>query len=226
MKCPQCFKDVPISESQYLALYTCPQCYAVYFVNGDGVPEYGDMTVPESEIQQAPEISSLLSEEAIVHVHSESVESPLNDIHLDSLQSLDTSSAVDADIESSLNSQMYESQNQFPESSSDLNNFVVGGGVLGSVLQDIQTYGNQDQVVTNINYDLIIKNLDQKEHLQLFKESIDDSKLGWIQEDVLSQIKDGQCRLMKLNAVVATVLIQRLQVADLDIEWVQHVETL
>lgn len=235
MKCPQCFKDVPINESQYLALFTCPQCYAVYFVNADGVPEYGDMTTPGSLDAADDESANLVgpgSFESPVHVHQEAVESPLNDIHLESLHSIEPSSlSLETDIDGSLNTHMYESSDQLQNDQLQNvvpleNSQVVGAGVLGAVFQDIQSYGNQDQVVANINFDLTIKNLDQKENLLLFKEAIDDSKLGWVKEDILSQINNGQCRLSKLSAVLATILIQRLTAADVDIEWVQHVETL
>ncbi len=43
MQCPSCHKDVPLSEKQFGALYTCRKCQSVYFVNFDGVPEYGEV---------------------------------------------------------------------------------------------------------------------------------------------------------------------------------------
>ena len=43
MQCPSCHKDVPLSEKQFGALYTCRKCQSVYFVNFDGIPEYGEV---------------------------------------------------------------------------------------------------------------------------------------------------------------------------------------
>lgn len=43
MICPSCQKDQTVGEQNYGALYTCGSCQAVYFINFDGVPEYGEM---------------------------------------------------------------------------------------------------------------------------------------------------------------------------------------
>lgn len=46
MNCPSCHQDVDVSEQNYGALFTCPGCQAVYFVNFDGQPEYDDQSPP------------------------------------------------------------------------------------------------------------------------------------------------------------------------------------
>ena len=43
MICPSCQKDQSVGEQNYGALYTCSSCQAVYFINFDGQPEYGEM---------------------------------------------------------------------------------------------------------------------------------------------------------------------------------------
>ena len=43
MICPNCQKDVAISEQLYGALYTCGSCQAVYFINFEGQPEFGEV---------------------------------------------------------------------------------------------------------------------------------------------------------------------------------------
>lgn len=43
MICPSCQKDQSVGEQNYGALYTCGSCQAVYFINFDGVPEFGEM---------------------------------------------------------------------------------------------------------------------------------------------------------------------------------------
>lgn len=43
MICPQCQNDVVIAENNFGALYTCPSCQAVYFINFEGQPEYSEM---------------------------------------------------------------------------------------------------------------------------------------------------------------------------------------
>lgn len=44
MICPNCQKDAAITEQLYGALYTCANCQAVYFINFEGKPEYGDVS--------------------------------------------------------------------------------------------------------------------------------------------------------------------------------------
>lgn len=44
MICPNCQQNQLVTEHNYGALYTCPSCQAVYFINFDGQPEYEDMS--------------------------------------------------------------------------------------------------------------------------------------------------------------------------------------
>ncbi|MBY0554463.1 hypothetical protein K2P97_08040 [bacterium] len=46
MICPNCQTEVEVTEQHYGALFTCPSCQAVYFINFDGKPEFGDVEVP------------------------------------------------------------------------------------------------------------------------------------------------------------------------------------
>lgn len=43
MICPSCQSDVSVTDANYGALYTCEKCQAVYFVNFDGQPEFGEV---------------------------------------------------------------------------------------------------------------------------------------------------------------------------------------
>lgn len=67
MDCPSCHKDITVSEQNYGALFTCPECQAVYFLNFGGQPEYDDHQIPpplpsedfNSDMQvQSPSLSS------------------------------------------------------------------------------------------------------------------------------------------------------------------------
>lgn len=49
MICPNCRIDAAITENSFGALYTCPNCQAVYFINFEGNPEYGEMASFENE---------------------------------------------------------------------------------------------------------------------------------------------------------------------------------
>ncbi len=59
MQCPSCHRDAPLSEKQFGALYTCQKCQSVYFVNFDGIPEYGEIApiefVSENQVTENSE---------------------------------------------------------------------------------------------------------------------------------------------------------------------------
>jgi hypothetical protein len=54
MICPNCQKDQTVGEQNYGALYTCGSCQAVYFINFDGVPEYGEMGAQDLQSFEIP----------------------------------------------------------------------------------------------------------------------------------------------------------------------------
>lgn len=49
MQCPSCHKEVDVKDKDVGALFTCPQCRSVYFINFDGTPEYGQVDQPTEE---------------------------------------------------------------------------------------------------------------------------------------------------------------------------------
>jgi hypothetical protein len=55
MICPNCQVDVAITEQLFGALYTCQACRAMYFINFDGQPEFGDIALapPKTEADLA-----------------------------------------------------------------------------------------------------------------------------------------------------------------------------
>lgn len=59
MQCPSCQKEVSVKDKDVGALFTCPQCRNVYFINFDGTPDYGQVDQPSVEelerLQTVPE---------------------------------------------------------------------------------------------------------------------------------------------------------------------------
>lgn len=49
MQCPSCHKEVDVKDKDVGALFTCPQCRSVYFINFDGTPEFGEVEQPSEE---------------------------------------------------------------------------------------------------------------------------------------------------------------------------------
>lgn len=50
MICPNCQTEVEVTEQHYGALYTCGNCQAVYFINFEGQPEFGDVEMPPADL--------------------------------------------------------------------------------------------------------------------------------------------------------------------------------
>jgi hypothetical protein len=196
VQCPQCKNEVPVTEAHYGALYTCPKCMAVYFINFEGQPEYGEMTEPPEEFPMV-ETPSVESAPGAEPVFENNFEAPIeNNFDI----SLDNNFVMAPELEIA------------PE----VNSF-------NAAAQDIANYANDNEEVSNINYDVFIRGLDTKEVFTKFKEAIDDAKFGWILEDILAEIKNGEVHFKKLNAIQAYVLASRIQFLNLEIEWKQNV---
>ena len=163
MQCPQCKNEVLITEANYGALYTCPVCMAVYFINFEGQAEYDDTPAP-------PVIENFENVMALPEVAAEVLDSTFM-----------------------------------------------------QAAREITEYGNQEEIISQISYDLHVKGLDTKEVKLAFKEAIDDSKFSWMTDDIMNQIKNGESHLKNLNPIQAFVLATRIQFLDLEIEWKQNV---
>ena len=73
MICPNCKKEQSITEHQHGALYTCPACQAVYFINFDGQPEYGEIS------NEVPVDDPHVASEEPVQMFDMPVETPAQD---------------------------------------------------------------------------------------------------------------------------------------------------
>lgn len=49
MQCPSCQKQVDVKDKDVGALFTCPHCRSVYFINFDGTPDFGEVQQPSAE---------------------------------------------------------------------------------------------------------------------------------------------------------------------------------
>ncbi len=191
MQCPQCKNEVPVTESQFGTLYTCPNCMASYFLGFDGLPEYGNMELPQVDAREEYMSSS----------------SPQQTFETEYIFREELSGTVENTHEPDLEpANLYSIKPTF-----------------ATTAQEITDYGNQEEVISSISYDLMIQGLDTKEVMQAFKDSIDDSKFAWLVQDILGQIKNGKVTLKNLNPIQAYVLANRIQFLDLEIDWKQNV---
>ncbi len=219
MICPQCTKEVPLTEAQYLSMYTCPKCQAVYFIDITGQPEFGDMSLP---IPDEPQVEG-------ESIHGESVEiqsfdavnfqSPEpqieNPFQTNELNEVSAHGSLE-----SMSTELATDQNPFEapvqvESVSDFNSAAL----------EITDFANQDNTISALSYDLKVTGLDTKETMLLFREAVDDSKFGWIAQELYSTIKNGECEFKNLNPIQAFVLAQRIQFLDIEMEWKQNVQS-
>lgn len=187
---------------------------AVYFVNFDGMPEYGDMSLDQFNQPDANEISTVESDlnalvEKPVVDYTETFSQQIESVGIDSEQSV---------VETPYFQNESESQENFSSES------IAGVNSFDLVAQEIQNFANQDEVISEIYYSVVIKGIDSKEIRDQFKESIEDSKFAWIAKDILDKVQNGQCQIERLNPIQAYVLAQRLQFMDLDCHWEQHVQ--
>jgi hypothetical protein len=114
---------------------------------------------------------------------------------------------------------------QIPELNiQSLQSEFINESVFGSAAAEITDFANQDEAVSVLSYHLKVTGLDTKEAMLQFKEALDDSKFGWILQDIFLTIKNGQCELKDLSPVQAFVLAQRIQFLDIQTEWTQNVQ--
>lgn len=220
MQCPQCKNDVPVTEAQFGALYSCPKCMAVYFVGFDGEPEYGSMEMPLVETTEESFTSDL---------NLNPVEDiPSFDIPVQTFESFaeapaaETDYSLNNDFNNGLNLQNLTEEFE-PAQDVNVESPRAVSSTFAAAAQEITDYGNQEEVISSISYDVLIKGLDTKEVMITFKDAIEDSKFAWLTQDILGQIKNGEVTLKNLNPIQAFVLASRIQFLDLDIDWKQNV---
>lgn len=241
MECPSCHNDVPVTEHNYGALFTCPKCMAVYFVNFDGHPEYSEM-----------EGLNIIDPPAAVTVIGQTTKQSLAETVIQTLKPntqemtriQDPLGAVYPPIEqASLESEIVfdSSVNPFEQPSSSANTVIAAQDMnsltnLGlpqtqepqtfeSVAIEIADFGNQDTQISGLSYDLKISGIDTAEIRSQFQEAINDTKFGWLSQDIMSMIKNGECEMKSLNPLQAFILAKRLQFLDIDMSWKQNVAT-
>lgn len=191
MECPSCHKDVKVTEAQYGALYTCSSCQAVYFVNFDGNPEYD--STPPTQIHDGSQIS--------IQTGNGGTTVGLN-------TAIANAQEMPADF--SLTSMYQNTEETLVQASVPT--------ALENAISDIQNFGNQN-VDVNLTFNLKVSGLDTKDLISDFFDSINDSKFGWVAEDIMKSIINGQCVIKNIKPVSAHIIAKRLQFVDLTLDW-------
>lgn len=224
MQCPSCQNEINVLDKDFGALFTCPLCQSVYFINFDGTADYSEVEQPTAEeLQKLQNLSQPTSkkskaknnfdfESAVENFIESPAESPIE-------------SAVDNPAESIAQNTL----ETIPEFTNFANEVFAASSEISAtepsfadVAHELENFGNQDVIVSGITYDLEVTGLDTKETQTLFKEALDDQRLGWHTEDLLREMHTGRCVLKNLTPVQAYVIGRRIQFIDVDMKWTQN----
>lgn len=239
MQCPSCHKEVDVKDKDVGALFTCPQCRSVYFINFDGTPEYGAVDQPtEEELkklqnQNIPEKKKKKNKKDSYEAEEIQPQEPALAAVEEHFQTLETefpafeSMANEPEIMEALPTETFSIDNFSYESSQAEQNIQTQPDAISqnfaSVASEIESFGNEHTAVSGISYDLEITGLDTKESQELLREAIDDSRFGWHLEDFIREIKTGTCKFTNLTPVQAFVIARRVQFIDVEMKWKQNV---
>lgn len=169
MICPNCQINAVISEQLYGALYTCGGCQAVYFINFEGQPEFGEVpsgilsdiisepsslepvaSEPFVKELAAPESVNATSEDSLVSVQeTETFESSLEPL-VDSVDMVSFDNKLDDQFNAQINDQnlqtdMPENQNIEPTtdfSNTELNPFEQQQPEVNAEIQNPSSFTN------------------------------------------------------------------------------------
>ncbi len=210
MICPNCQIDVAISEQLFGALYTCGGCQAVYFINFDGHPEFGEVPAANPE----PVNNSGF------HSTFESSFEPL----VDSVDMVNFDDKLEAQFESYLGNEGSAPVDEINTFENIQTESVVEPNIhsFSQIAKEISDFGNSEAHVGGLNYDLKITGLDTQITMKQFKEIIEDPRFGWDSNEMLRGVKNGQITIERLNPVKAFILAKRLQFLDIEKSWKQN----
>lgn len=249
MICPNCQISTVVDERNYGALYTCAACSSVYFLNFEGNPEYGDMEIAAPLVEEVAPIAEIPAQDNPSDPFALPQENNMDSFsNPTEIPPTDNSYAMPIDQSMEDFSQQMpplEEQPQIEEAPmaayepavappqvvkppptkatkpvakpvKQMNNF-------SDVAKDLADFGNSETQVAGLNYDLTISGLDTIEINKLFKEAIDDVRLGWDVNEMMRSVKNGMVHFERLNPAKAFILAKRIQFLDIEKTWTQNV---
>lgn len=243
MICPNCQKEQKVTEQNYGALYTCTNCQAVYFVNFDGQPEFGEMSTEDMNIEaEPPQHTVLASEKTQIHDaattigHSNynqntNIQAPLTEPMSFEPQPIEQVPEPYAAYDNSLINNFEavtpqpetDSPNPFQRQSQSAPEAVSSLNAFANIAQEISDFGNADTQLSSLSYDLHVSGIDTAETKNLFQEAIEDSKFAWDSVEIMKSIKNGKVVIRRISPVKAYLLAKRIQFLDIDKVWKQNV---
>lgn len=226
--CPLCQQTVEINDRHHGALFTCPHCAGVFFVNWSGQPETPEQE-SENLFQSATQEEGFQTEEPFYQAPTEelafdaqSYEAPVAEApaveasaDFESAQSFEATPSFEStpsfDAVPSFEAPAMESY-QAASSQSD-----------SSDLSDISSFANSSVSIENISYSLRIEGIDTAQVRTSVLEALTDPRFGWRVEELKALILNGVLELQGLNTAKVYVLVERLQYLPVNTQWRQDV---
>lgn len=223
--CPSCQRPVEILDQHFGALFTCPHCQAVYFIDWQGQPE-----MAQHDNQDEPIVSEDVVEGSFENPVENSVESAEYTAPLDSGEPF-APDFVEPNYEAPIPEGEYmgpvetESYDfSQPLGQPEVNTF--GNETTDSPdFSDITDFANADVELGPLSYTIQIDGLDSSANIIQLKEVMTDSRFSWDVSALLKGIKEGRLVLTGLPPAKASVLINRLKYLPFKISWRQDVLT-
>ena len=211
--CPVCHGEIPITDQNYGTLLSCPLCRAVFFVGWDGQPEITQQAGPADSAQTPAPINPV--EFAPEEPPAFEVPGGLGlEMHTEALPSQeDGMPTLQSDFSQALEPEPVSTPSMTPAEPLSAT----------SAFDSIEKYSNQTQETLPISYDVFIRGLDLPQQIQNLREAITDGRFAWEPDQIIARINNGELVIQKMSPIKASILIQRVKYADLEIEWRQHV---
>jgi uncharacterized Zn finger protein (UPF0148 family) len=234
--CPNCQKEQKVTEQNYGTLFTCPTCQAVYFVNFDGQPEYGEMSEQVMNIEPETPQHTVLASSERTQIHDAATTighsnynqntniEPMENVSFEPQEMAEPYAAYDSGLMNSFQTTPEEeSPNPFQQTAKAVVAAVSSSNAFADIAQEISDFGNADTQLSSLNYDLYVSGIDTSETKFLFQEAIEDSKFAWDSVEIMKSIKGGKVVIHRISPVKAYLLAKRIQFLDIEKVWKQNV---
>ncbi|MGZ3803082.1 MAG: hypothetical protein ACXVB4_02650 [Pseudobdellovibrionaceae bacterium] len=198
--CHVCQAEIEITPQHYGSLFTCPKCSAVFFVDWEGQPEFSNEGLTGEASAEESSGTSDFSHETQEEIIEETPRPEEGEV-----ANYDFSKPLDS----------WEPPRQ------DSAEALVGGD--SPDLSDIADFGNADLGQAAFNYTLTISGIDSGSVRAQIEEAITDSKFNWNVIQLMAQINEGVLTIQSVNAVKASILMQRVKYLPVKISWRQNV---
>lgn len=230
-QCPVCQSEINITAQHFGTLFTCSKCNAVFFVDWNGQPEVA--SVEEVPLEATPPPFNPIEEldhGSSVTSHTADFSDSKDDQR--SAQALYGVPEIEPPPHEETPVEEFPAEEIIPAEDANYDFSQPMGGATPepmtplketSPLEDITDFGNADLNQSAFGYTITISGIDSGAIRAQIQDAISDSKFGWNVIQVMAQIKGGVLTLKSVNAVKASILIQRVKYFPVKISWRQDV---